>query len=302
MQTITRGNDRDALTDACVRHAAVEAAERGWYTFPTRPGGKEPRRGLAWPEAATCDPARVGNARWQPGENYGVAAKRSGLIILDTDMPKPGYQFPPEWQAEPGIRDGKDVLATLAERAGQPWPVTYTVQTPSGGWHLYYIAPTGRAIGNRPLGPLIDVRGGGESNGGYVIGPGSVLNGRAYEVVDGQDPQPLPAWIADLLDPPAVARPERPRRMASVPQGDLYRRMRGVLDRLASARPGDGRNALLHWSACRFAEMIAAGEIDSVSAESALYLAAEENGHVAKHGDRATRATIASGIRQGVAA
>ena len=48
--------------------------------------------------------------------------------------------------------------------------------------------------------------------------------------------------------------------------------------------------------------MIAAGEIDSVSAESALYLAAEENGHVAKHGDRATRATIASGIRQGVAA
>ena len=201
MQTITRGNDRDALTDACVRHAAVEAAERGWYTFPTRPGGKEPRRGLAWPEAATCDPARVGNARWQPGENYGVAAKRSGLIILDTDMPKPGYQFPPEWQAEPGIRDGKDVLATLAERAGQPWPVTYTVQTPSGGWHLYYIAPTGRAIGNRPLGPLIDVRGGGESNGGYVIGPGSVLNGRAYEVVDGQDPQPLPAWIADLLDP-----------------------------------------------------------------------------------------------------
>ncbi len=115
------------------------------------------------------------------------------------------------------------MLAVLAERAGATtWPLTFTVATPSGGRHLYFTAPAGRAIGNKPLGPLIDVRGGGDGNGGYVLGPGSVLNGRAYEVIDDQEPEPLPGWIADLLDPPrpepvtdirqAAHGAERPRR------------------------------------------------------------------------------------------
>ena len=116
------------------RDAAIQAAARGWYVFPVRPGGKEPRRGLSWPAAATCDPAAVAAARWQPGENYGIAAKRSGLVILDLDMPKDGYQLPPQWDSEPGITDGKDVLAALADRNGvTEWPCTCTVRTPSGG-------------------------------------------------------------------------------------------------------------------------------------------------------------------------
>ena len=34
---------RDVSIDACVRHAALLSAERGWCVFPARPGGKEPR-------------------------------------------------------------------------------------------------------------------------------------------------------------------------------------------------------------------------------------------------------------------
>jgi hypothetical protein len=304
---IAAGRRRDLLDDACVRGHALRAAERGWHVFPTRPGGKEPREGLSWPTAACADMTRLSAATWRPGENYGIAAKPSGLVILDLDVPKDGHQFPPEWQAEPCVRDGKDVLASLAELAGQEWPTTYMVQTPSGGWHLYYTAAAGRAIGNRPLGgpgALVDVRGGGSSNGGYVLGAGSFLGGRPYVVVHDQDPEELPGWIADLLDPPAGACPTGLRSAGSIVpnRGDACSRMRGVLDRLAGAQPGQGRNAVLHWAACRFGEMITAGEIDAPTAESALYMAAEANGHVAKHGERRTRATIASGMRRVVAA
>lgn len=274
------------------REAAVAAARRGWAVFPTRPGGKEPRRGLSWPGAATADPRRVAIAHWRPGENYGVAAKRSGLVILDLDKPKPGYELPPGWRDEPGIRDGRDVLATLAGRAGMPWPCTFTVLTPSEGQHLYYRAPDGRRIGNHPAGPLLDVRGGGDSHGGYVLGPGSVLAGRAYRVADDQDPQPLPAWIADLLDPPRPA----PVTGVSVPPG-LADRIASRLDSLIAvvidAQPGE-RNNVLHWAACRAAEMITAGQLTPDQVHGSLEAAAVLAGlpeHEAEH-------TIASALHR----
>ncbi len=287
------------MSDAGIRAAAAAAARRGWAVFPCLSGGKRPAC-PGWEWRACADPGLVARY-WRPGSNIGIACGPSRLVVVDLDNASHGGQLPGSWQAEPGIKDGADVLAVLAGRAGiTAWPGTYTVRTPSGGLHLYFAAIPGREIRNSAgrAGPMVDIRGAG----GYVVGPGSVIGGRAYEVTDNQDPQPFPAWIAGLLVPPPESRPVR----QIMPGGrDLcggYGRMRGILDRLAGARPGDGRNALLHWSACRFAEMVAAGEIDAVTAESALYLAAEDNGHVAKHGERATRATIASGMRRGVAA
>jgi Bifunctional DNA primase/polymerase, N-terminal len=295
MTTVTASSD--------ITRWAGAAVARGWHVFPLARGTKVPPKGMSWPAAAANS---LDGFDWTRTQGYGIAAKNSRLIIVDCDMPKPGFGWPPEWATVPGMVDGRDVLATLAElHGGAQWPSTFTVATPSGGWHLYYTAPAGRKIGNRPLGPLTDIRGGGETNGGYVAGPGTIINGRQYEVIDADGPVALPGWLADLLDPPAslsaanqfLTAPPR----AADPVG-AYSRMRGILDRLSSARTGDRRNDLLNWSAYQFAEMIAAGEIGPAAAENALYLAAEENGHVAKHGERATRATIASGMRQAVSA
>jgi Bifunctional DNA primase/polymerase, N-terminal len=256
---------RDVLTDACVRHAAVEAVERGWFVFPTRPDGKEPRRGLSWPHAASGDLAQLARARWYPGENYGVAAKLSGLVMLDLDKPKPGYRMSARWRQEgwldePGITDGWDVLAALAERNDiTGWPCTFTVLTPSGGAHLYYLAPAGRAIGNRPLGPMLDVRGGGDGDGGYVLGPGSVLGGRKYQIADDQDPVPLPGWIADLLDPPR--REDQVVHRGEDHVGDrVAARLDDLITTVLDAVQGERNNAL-HWAACRAAEMVSAGQL-----------------------------------------
>jgi hypothetical protein len=250
-----------------VRHAAIESAEGGWFVFPTRPGGKEPRAGLSWPHAATADLARLALARWRPGENYGVAAKLSGLVVVDLDKPKTGYELSPRWRQmgwhdEPGIGDGWDVLAVLAERAGQQWPHTFTVTTPSGGAHLYYVAQAGRSIGNKPLGPMIDIRGGGDGNGGYVLGPGSVLGGRKYEITDDQAPAPLPGWIADLLDPPRREDHQVHHGEGhQVHHGDrVAARLDSLIAKVLDAVQGE-RNNVLHWAACRAAEMVAAGQL-----------------------------------------
>jgi hypothetical protein len=50
-----------------------------------------------------------------------------------------------------------------------------------GGLHLYFTAPPVWVMVNTIgfLGPGVDVRAPGRTSGGYVIGPGSVIDGRA---------------------------------------------------------------------------------------------------------------------------
>ena len=238
-------SQRDELrnSDVSAAAAAVEAARHGWAVFPCRPGDKRPAV-ADWERRACADPDRVG--RYWPSDhhNVGIACGPSRLVVIDLDTHSP---LPDDWRL-PGVQDGRDVLALLAEWAGQLWPVTYTVKTPTGGMHLYYTAPDGPGIRNSAgkIGPLVDVRGGG----GYVLAAGSVLDeraypgnpecrelvtgGRAYEVADDSDPGPLPAWLAVLAaDGEPSARPCRPGRARRLPGSGLQ----GLIDTVR-ARPG----------------------------------------------------------------
>ena len=187
------------------RAAALAAARRGWSVFPCRPGDKRPAV-PEWERRACSDPPRV--ARYWPSKqhNVGIACGPSGLVAIDLDT---HGHLPEDWR-QPGIRDGRDVLAQLAEWAGQPWPSTYMVATANGGWHLYFTAPDGSQIRNSAslLGPLVDVR----AAGGYVIAAGSEVDGKPYELIDDRDAVPLPGWIRQLLAPVATPPPGRPLR------------------------------------------------------------------------------------------
>jgi hypothetical protein len=282
--------------------AVVEAARRGWAVFPCRPGDKRPAV-ADWERRACSDPDRVG--RYWPSDhhNVGIACGPSRLVVIDLDTHSP---LPEDWRL-PGVQDGRDVLALLAEWAEQLWPVTYTVKTPTGGMHLYYTVPDGPGIRNSAgkIGPLVDVRGGG----GYVLAAGSVLDeraypgnpecrelvtgGRAYEVADDSDPGRLPAWLAVLAaDGEPSARPAgRPGRHAAPGA-----RLQGLIDTVRRGQEGD-RNGPLYWAARRAAEMIAAGVIDRETAEEHLVAAALEAG--LRGGEREARRTFASAMRGG---
>ncbi len=282
--------------------AAVEAARRGWAVFPCRPGDKRPAV-ADWERRACSDPNRVG--RYWPSDhhNIGIACGPSRLVVIDLDTHSP---LPDDWRL-PGVQDGRDVLALLAEWAGQLWPVSYTVKTPTGGMHLYYTAPDGPGIRNSAgkIGPLVDVRG----SGGYILAAGSVLDeraypgnpecrqlvtgGRAYEAADDSDPGRLPAWLAVLAaDGEPSARPVGRPGQHAAPAA----RLQGLIDTVRRGQEGD-RNGPLYWAARRAAEMIAAGVIDRETAEEHLVAASLEAG--LRGGEREARRTFASAMRGG---
>lgn len=110
-----------------------------------------------------------------PSYNIGMVPEQAGLFVVDLDIKGGGLE---NWTALEGDK-----------------PATYTVATPSGGWHLYFTGsgPTGASR----LAPGIDTRG----RGGYVLVPPSVVDDLPYWVVDDTiAAAPLPAWITESLD------------------------------------------------------------------------------------------------------
>lgn len=250
------------------RAAAVATAERGWAVFPCQPGKKVPAVPDDWQGRACADPDRV--ARYWPSDrhNIGVACEPSRLVVLDLDA---HGELPAEWRELPGVNDGKDVFAQICEWAGMDWPQTYTVATPNSGWHLYFTV-SGKVPGggNGKLGPQADVK----AAGGYVVGAGSTVGGKPYEVLHDDDPAPLPQWIARLLEPKAQPAAGR---AAFTPSGQPGKRLEGLLRTVAEAQPGK-RNETLFWAASRAAEMNAAGEVDAREAATQLLAAAVSAG------------------------
>ncbi|WP_431428829.1 bifunctional DNA primase/polymerase [Actinophytocola sp.] len=193
---------------------ALRSADLGMFVFPLWPRSKVPalhgekhcpRRGpcaqghRGWEAHATRDPELI--RRWwqQWPLNIGVATGPSGLHVLDLDAAH-GEDPPPRWA---GARHGRDVLARLADQAGQPLPSdTYTVQTPSGGFHLYFRIPQVLNLRNTVarLGWRVDSRGGG----GYVVAAGSLLTHGRYTVANDHSIASLPDWLIPLLRPPRL--------------------------------------------------------------------------------------------------
>jgi hypothetical protein len=225
----------------CPAAAPIEAARRGWAIFPAHPGGKRPAI-CRWEQRASADPDHVA-AAWRgqfSGFNYGIACGPSGLVVLDLDVAV-------------GKPDGRVVFLRLCRREGvdQP-PQTFMVSTPRGGVHLYFSAPELSEIRNSAgrVGVCIDVRG----RGGYVIGPGSVVGERVYEVATNMAVAPLPGWLAGLAEPSVM--PPTPALHAPPPPSTLSRHGGGVGLVLFVANLAVGeRNNGLFWAASRAAEI-----------------------------------------------
>lgn len=301
-----RRPEEPAMPDAreILESSALAAAARGWRVFPITPGAKKPpafpahtaercdgtdprcRDGhQGWEQRATADPGRIERAWARAPYNVGIAAGPSGLVVVDLDVPKPGEVPPPRWDA-PGICDGADVLAVLADEHGEAFPwETFTVRTRRGGWHLYFTAPDGARLGNTAgsnpngLGWLIDTR----AHGGYVVAAGSIVTapegtGR-YEVANDREPAALPGWLAGLLTADRSASsplPEcRSNPVEEIRDVDRYltSALREEEERVASAVEG-GRNAALNKAAYNLAKFIVAGTLDDTTVERELYRAA----------------------------
>jgi hypothetical protein len=298
--------------------AALNAAFRGWHVLPLRPGEKRPlahdadhcrRTGpcaaghQGWEAHATRDLADV-EAHWgaHPDHGVGIATGPSGLVVVDLDVPKPGDPSPAREWAAAGVRNGRDVLRVLADRAGAEVTPTYLVRTGRGGWHLYYTAPAGVRLGNtsRAAGPWIDTRGWG----GQVVAAGTAVAGRPYTLVRDLPVAPLPGWLTPLFQPinPARHTPQPAHRIrvgTDRRAAYLHAAVTRELDLVANAAPGT-HNATLYSAALVLGQLAAGGAFSSSYAADLLEQAA--GGHITGSCDcrpSGIRATITSGLRAG---
>ena len=98
---------------------------------------------------------------WPQGYGVGVATGR-GLVVVDLDVK----------------HDGEAALQLL-EGTNEDLPPTMRVRTPSGGIHLYFHSTKDLRNSASRIAPGIDIRG----DGGYVVGPGTEINGKPYQEI-----------------------------------------------------------------------------------------------------------------------
>lgn len=309
--TLVATPDPDHTAD--LLSAALNLARHGWHVFPLKPGTKLPalhgrdrcprtdacRAGhVGWEQRATTDPDRIRRAWTAAPYNIGIVTGPSGLVIIDLDTPKSDDVPPADWHM-PGVQDGQDVFAVLADRAGEPVPVeTLTVATPSGGLHLYYRTPDGvefRTTAGK-LGWKVDTR----AYGGYVVAAGSVVDGHRYRVLVDAPVAPLPAWLATLLRPaPLPPTPARPVRVSTGRRSRYVDAAVRMECQKVHTAPDGQRNATLYAAAIALGQLVAGGALSEQDAEGELLTASGRHITVGAFNERQARATIRSGLDKG---
>ena len=160
--------------------AALHWASRGFRVFPLEANGKEPAFSDDWRELATGDPDALRRMWTDPVLNterdFNIGVDCTGRVVVDVD-----------------VKNGQDGISEYHALGGDY--ETLVVATPSGGYHCYFDGPDSA---NAKLAPSIDVR----SHHGYVIAPGSEIDGRPYQIV---------------VDKPVAHVPEAIRRHLKAP-------------------------------------------------------------------------------------
>jgi hypothetical protein len=276
--------------------AALSHSRRGWVVVPLWPGTGKPAR--KWKNLTSTPPGSV--ARCWPGPQYNPGiVLLDMLVVFDLDTAAAhGTELPAEWA---GAATGTEVLAVLADQAGQVVPATFTVTSWRNGIHLYFLAPQGRPIRNSAgsVGPLIDVRG----RAGLVVGAGSVREGKTYELADDRDPVMLPGWLADLAkrrDPAPERRVTSALTSARDKRGYGAAALRAEVAAVLAATRGH-RNNTLNRAADSLGQLVGSGDLDEADVTSALTSAAQSAGLVADDGLSTVEHTIASGLAAGKA-
>jgi len=186
-------------------NAMLREIKQNWHIFPLSKNAKIPANGSAgFHDAVVRDEALK---RWpdiQAG-NIGLFPGPSGLLVIDVDVKT-------HKDGTPGV--GIETMKALQSKHGD-LPETFTIKTPSGGWHLYFQKPDIDHVGNDSIGKDIDIR----SDGEYVLTPGCyVIDPRyegSYDVTKDKPIAALPEAWAALFKPKPKHAPQKPLQPAS---------------------------------------------------------------------------------------
>jgi hypothetical protein len=170
---------------------AVRLAEKGFHVFELRRNSKLPAI-KSFTRYAGKNPAKV--RAWANREcNVGISthryAEHEALLVVDVD-----------------VKNGKNGFQTMLklELEGREFPPTLEHKTASGGLHLFYSCPAPVKQGTDVFGEGLDVR----SKGGYVVAPGSKVNGGEYRVAVDRPIALAPDWMLEACRVRETSEPE----------------------------------------------------------------------------------------------
>lgn len=144
-----------------------------------------------WQDKATRDGYIISQWEAQGADAWGIpCGAANGLFVIDLDVNKTTGELIGEASLNALLR-----YSGLLDRAN--------VQTPSGGKHIYCKHFDGARNTTNKIGPKIDTRG----QGGYVVAPGSFVEGGSYvgHFPDTLPPVPMGLRAMLLHTPPAPA-------------------------------------------------------------------------------------------------
>ena len=201
---------------------ALSFAQRGFAVFPLQQGAKTPLPGSNGHLGASTDPeeiramftcAMTGTAL---PFNIGATPRDGRTLIVDLD-----------------VKDGRNGVAEFLALGGEIRGLV--VQTAGGGTHVYFAAEDVRT-GAGKLAPGIDTRGAD----GYVVAPGSVIGGVAYEIVEDGPIRPLPAFVAEKVG--TRAERDRTRQITTyiAIESDRFANVRRAIRVAKAAEPAVG--------------------------------------------------------------
>ena len=225
-----------APTNRELYRAARRLASEGQPVFPVRSQGERAKRPFTKNGVldATTDPAQI-KAWWTQHKGAAIGVSAGDIYdVLDVDTK--------------GEFDGRQHLPYL-NRIGLLDGCKKVVKTPSGGWHLYFLADPAMTNKTNPsIG--IDVR----AKGGYVLAPPSFLETDEYDagyedhgLTTGSSDDPI-LWD-EILNAiaPTNSETKKPVTLLAVERRHSIAHLKGwVLER----RFGERNNAL-HWAVWR---------------------------------------------------
>lgn len=260
------------------------ATKMHWRIFPCKLD-KTPYTANGFKDATT-DPEQI-KAWWQehPTASIGIACgPEAGVWVLDVDVPN---------KLKPNKPDGRQSLGLLEEKHGK-LPATL-VQKTGGGGYQHFWKWNGREIRNSSseIAPGLDIRG----NGGYVILPPSGHElGNKYEWVNKMQPAEAPKWLIDLIYRPTPQDSRPASQSGSSAYGEAA--LAKELVNLSHAEENMNRNNTLNKAAYSLGQLIAGGELDRVSAESALLGVAISKGLKEKEATKTIQSGITAGMKE----
>ncbi len=271
----------NATTTRGFLEAAATYARLGYVPIPLNRDRRPILRG--WPDAEAGENAA--RDRIEQCTAHGVALLTRGFIVPDLDR-----------NHADGV-DGVASFAVLVEAHGGDFPSEAPcVRSRRGGAHVYLAAPAGVTMRSSAskISPGVDIK------AGRALATCPPTPGYSWlsPLTPLADLPPAPDWLIRLAcpPPPPVYRPVQPIH------GERYAEkvFHGELSAVTMAAKGQ-RNAVLFKAAARLGELVGAGRLGADMAAQELLAAAEACGLVRDDGRRAVEATIASGLRAGMA-